>query len=42
MPQSNIMPGFRPAIGLTLVYLAIHRADSAERHADEILAAQSR
>lgn len=23
MPQSNIMPGFRPAIGLTLVYLAI-------------------
>ena len=22
MPQSNIMPGFRPAIGLTLVYLA--------------------
>lgn len=23
MPQSNIMPGFRPAIGLTLVYLAL-------------------
>jgi sulfate/thiosulfate transport system permease protein len=23
MPQSNIMPGFRPTIGLTLVYLAI-------------------
>jgi len=23
MPQSNIMPGFRPAIGFTLVYLAL-------------------
>jgi len=23
MPQSNIMPGFRPAIGLTLVYLTL-------------------
>jgi len=23
MPQSNIMPGFRPALGLTLIYLAL-------------------